>query len=486
MLGIFLVTTNAVGAVVVFCLIALVVPLPQVSDETRLRIENLVLTAIYAAAAILIGIVRGWALTRDIASWLRDGREAAAADQEAVLGAPSRLFWMQVQLWTMGALLFGLFNLRVDVGLGFLVAGIVVLAGLTVCAVTYLFAERSMRPLARRALESGVPTRLGLRTVGLRAMLAWLFGTGVAVLGIVFAAIQSLALGDQVSKLTLQLTMLVLGGTALLVGALTTWLAARASSDPVRSLRRAMAEVGRGRLDTHVDIYDGTELGILQAGFNDMVHGLRERETIRDLFGRHVGTDVARAALEGGVRLGGEVRDVAVLFVDIIGSTTLATERPPEEVVSLLNQFFDVVIDVVHEHDGWINKFEGDAALAIWGAPIEVPARNQRILAAARVMGQRLAAEVPEIAAGVGVSGGRVVAGNVGASERYEYTVIGDPVNEAARLTGHAKSVPARVVANARLLEGAGDEAAHWEPLEPVVVRGRSEPTAVMTPRAAP
>jgi adenylate cyclase len=441
-LGILLVSTNAIGAVVVFCLIALVVPLPHVEDETRLEIENLVLTAIYAAAAIAVGMVRGLTLNRDIVGWLRQGREASAADQEAVLGAPVRLFWMQVQLWALGALLFGIFNLRVDVGLGFLVAGIV--------------------------------------------SLAWLFGTGVAVLGIVFAAIQSLALGDQVSKLTLQLTMLVLASTALLVGALTTWLAARASSDPVRSLRRAVAEVGRGRLDTHVDIYDGTELGILQAGFNDMVHGLRERETIRDLFGRHVGTDVARAALEGGVRLGGEVRDVAVLFVDIIGSTTLATERPPEEVVSLLNQFFDVVIDVVHEHDGWINKFEGDAALAIWGAPIEVPARDQRILTAARVLGERLAAEVPEIAAGVGVSGGRVVAGNVGASERYEYTVIGDPVNEAARLTGHAKSVPARVVANARLLEGAGDEAAHWEPLEPIVVRGRSEPTAVMTPRDAP
>jgi adenylate cyclase len=148
-LGILLVSTNAIGAVVVFCLIALVVPLPHVEDETRLQIENLVLTAIYAAAAIAVGMVRGLTLNRDIVGWLRQGREASAADQEAVLGAPVRLFWMQVQLWAMGALLFGIFNLRVDVGLGFLVAGIVSLAGLTVCAVTYLFAERAMRPLAR-------------------------------------------------------------------------------------------------------------------------------------------------------------------------------------------------------------------------------------------------------------------------------------------------------------------------------------------------
>ena len=151
-LVILLVTTNAIGAVVVFCLIALVVPLPQVEDETRLQIENLVLTAVYAGSAILIGTVRGWALNREVVGWLRQGRDADAAEQEAILGAPVRLFWMQVQLWTVAALLFGLFNLRVDVGLGFLVAGIVALSGLTVCAVTYLIAERVMRPLARRAL----------------------------------------------------------------------------------------------------------------------------------------------------------------------------------------------------------------------------------------------------------------------------------------------------------------------------------------------
>src|SRR3712207_4884738 len=104
---------------------------------------------------------------------------------------------------------------------------------------------------------------------------------------------------------------------------------------------------------------------MLQAGFNEMMRGLRERGELRDLFGRHVGADVARRAIEKGVNLGGESRDIAVLFVDIIGSTSLAEERPPEEVVATLNRFFEVVIDVVHEYDGWINKFEGDAALAV-------------------------------------------------------------------------------------------------------------------------
>ena len=105
-------------------------------------------------------------------------------------------------------------------------------------------------------------------------------------------------------------------------------------------MRRAVAEVGEGRTDVEVRVSDGGEIGLLQAGFNRMVAGLRERERLRDLFGRQVGEDVAAAALERGVELGGEERDVAVLFIDLAGSTALASERPPAEVVAVLNAFF--------------------------------------------------------------------------------------------------------------------------------------------------
>jgi adenylate cyclase len=479
--GILLIPTNLIGAAVVYVLITLVVPIPEVADVHRAEIENLVLTLVYVPFAVLVGTLRARRLISSATVWLKERREPTPDEQRDVLRIPGRMFWQQTTLWLVGAVLFGAFNTSSGVALGLLVALIVGLTGFTVCPITYLFAERTLRPLARRALAGGVPETLRTRSVTFRAMQAWMFGSGTSVAGVVFAGINSFLIPD-VSRFRLQVTMIVLGSTALAVGGLTTWLAARATADPVRSLRRAVAEVSRGNLHTRVEIYDGTEIGVLQAGFNDMVAGLREREEIRDLFGRHVGADVARAALESGVHLGGEVRDVAILFVDIIGSTTLATERPPDEVVSLLNRFFDVVIDVVHAHDGSINKFEGDAALAIWGAPMAVPDRDARVLAAARVMGSRLAAEVPELRAGIGVSAGCAVAGNVGAAERYEYTVIGDPVNEAARLSGHAKGVPALVVANARLLRDAGDEAQRWRLLEPVTVRGRAEPTEIATP----
>ncbi len=479
-----LVLNNLLGSAVLLVLTPLLIPIGDVERDAdvRRRITEMALAAVVVGTAVTMIASRN--LMTRLLVWLEEDRIPSNTERLAVLRAPARLSGVNAALWATGAVIFGMVGWRMgSLEYGVIIAVTVSLSGLSVTSTGFLVAERALRPMARKALATGVPERLIVPSVAARSMGFWALGSGVAALGVGVAGAVALRVPKgEVTVKELAVTMIVLGGVAFLAGGWNNWLASRASSDPVRSLRLAVARVSDGDLDAHVDVYDGTEIGILQAGFNEMVHGLRERETIRDLFGRHVGSDVAKAALEGGVQLGGEIRDIAVLFVDIIGSTTLATERPPDEVVRLLNRFFDVVIDTVHEYDGWINKFEGDAALAIWGAPIAVENRDQRILTAARVMGHRLATEVPELAAGIGVSAGPAVAGNVGAAERYEYTVIGDPVNEAARLTGQAKAVPTHVVANARLLANAGDEAAHWQHLEPIVVRGRAEPTPICTP----
>jgi adenylate cyclase len=183
------------------------------------------------------------------------------------------------------------------------------------------------------------------------------------------------------------------------------------------------------------------------------------------------------------VELGGEVRDVAVLFVDVVGSTALAVSTGPQEVVRRLNAFFSVVVEVVSAYDGWVNKFEGDAALCIFGAPLDTDDAVTSALTAARELARRLS-ELP-VDAAIGVAAGSVVAGNVGAESRFEYTVIGDPVNVAARLTELAKSSTGCVLADAALLElAAPDEAAHWVTDDQVVLRGRHEPTRLACPRS--
>jgi adenylate cyclase len=318
--------------------------------------------------------------------------------------------------------------------------------------------------------------------IGTRIYLAWEFGTAVAVGGTVVVAIAYLA-GAGMSPNRMAATVIFLGVFALTVGLGTLLVAIRSVADPVSAMRGAMRRVEQGDTDVSVPVDDGSEVGLLQAGFNRMVAGLRERDRVRDLFGRHVGEEVARSALGSDAEMGGELRDAAILFVDIVGSTEFAAGRDPREVVETLNRFFGIVVEVVTLHGGWVNKFEGDAALCVFGAPTEHPDASTAALAAARSLSQRLSLELDGIAAAVGLSAGTVVAGNIGAAQRYEYTVIGDAVNEAARLTELAKSRPARVVASDSILRRASDvEARRWSVGEPVVLRGRVAATRVATP----
>lgn len=150
---------------------------------------------------------------------------------------------------------------------------------------------------------------------------------------------------------------------------------------------------------------------------------------------------------------------------------------------SHLNRFFAIVVDVIAAHGGWVNKFEGDAALCVFGAPTEQPDAAGRALAAGRMLGKRMRDEVPELQAGVGISAGPAVAGNVGAERRLEYTVVGDPVNEAARLCELAKKHPHGVLASdAILVRASASEAAGWRLEEQMVLRGRTTPTQLAIP----
>ena len=260
-----------------------------------------------------------------------------------------------------------------------------------------------------------------------------------------------------------------------------TMLFSMAVADPIRELQYAINRVRRGKVNTDVRIYDSSEIGVLQAGFNEMMRGLQERQRVSDLFGRYVGTEVARRALEEKPELGGETRHVAVLFVDVIGSTGFATEKEPQHVVKALNEFFDRVVEVVHANKGIINKFEGDAALAVFGAPRPLDDVAGHALAAARELKAKL--QGLEFAAGIGVAAGSVVAGHIGAKDRFEYTVIGDAVNQAARLTDLAKKTPGQVLTSAVTLRAANEaEQARWTMMKSVELRGRREMTQIARP----
>ncbi|WP_433337985.1 adenylate/guanylate cyclase domain-containing protein [Spirillospora sp. CA-294931] len=474
---------NLGGALVVL-LFSVVVPDPEGAVSDRLRTINLIVFGVYVVLAMPVGLVLGERFFRRVRRLVDEHDEPDRRERALLLYGPLRLMAVHLTLWGVGTVGWVVVNvpfsglLAVKLGLTSL------LGGLTTCAVVYLLTERLLRRAVTTALASGVPRRSGLPGVVARSLLAWALGTALPLLGLIVLAAGTFLIA-KVTLRDLAVAVLLLGGTALVVGLGVTYTAARAIADPVESVRRGLARVERGELDVQVPVYDASEVGLLQAGFNHMASGLREHARLQDLFGRQVGEDVARDALERGIDLGGELREVAVLFVDVVGSTRLAADRPPTEVVRLLNAFFAVVVEVVGAHGGWINKFEGDAALAIFGAPLAVDGAPSRALAAGRELAGRLRTEVPGLGAAVGVSAGGAVAGHIGAEERFEYTVIGDPVNEAARLTDLAKAVEGRVLAAGSVVEAAEPaEAARWRLGEELTLRGRTSPTRLASPLA--
>ncbi|MBB3036177.1 adenylate/guanylate cyclase domain-containing protein [Hoyosella altamirensis] len=482
LLTVFIVSANVIGVAILLALVAFVVPGPDVLRDTQFLIPNFVVVPAYVGLALLIGILWGTKRALKDLRWSREGEEPTPKEQRTALATPWRLTVIQFVLWGLATVLFTVLYGVIEPDAIAKIAFTVAAAGIVVCAISYLLSEFALRPIAAEALAAGDRPRRRVGTVG-RSLAGWCLGTGVPVAGLMIIAIAA-AIRDDVEIKQLIIAILALGAIVLCFGLLMEILTALRTIAPIRLVRAAMHRVEEGDLDAKVVVFDGTELGDLQVGFNRMADGLRDRERMRDIFGRHVGRAVAEKALSDRAELGGEERNVAVFFIDVIGSTTLAANNPPKEVVALLNRFFAVIVEEVDSHGGFINKFEGDAALAIFGAPTELNDPAGSALAAARKIMNRLKREVPDCEAGIGVAYGRAVAGNVGAHERFEYTVIGDPVNEAARLSDLSKKVPGCTVASRETIDAAKkSEAKKWASYDRVTLRGRNRETELVIPQ---
>ncbi|MGC5257332.1 adenylate/guanylate cyclase domain-containing protein [Gordonia sp. DT218] len=477
-----IVVANLIGAGVAILLTGVGIPQPSVF-QARLWWVNFLVLPVYVGAAFVVGIGLGTVVVVRDLRWAIRGRQPSARDARRTQRAPWRLVAIQGMLWGVATVMFTIMYGVLDPALIPKIFFVVALSGVVVVANSYLLVEFAMRPVLAEVISAGYGRRKrsGVRA---RSLVSWLAGSAIPITGILLVVLFGV-FRDDTDKLDLFIGVTVLAVIALGTGLILTVLSSVSITGPIRSVRSGMKRVQDGDTDVDLVVYDGTELGDLQVGFNGMVTGLRERARLQDLFGRHVGRDVAAAALQRDPELGGSERIVAVVFVDVIGSTTLASRHSPTEVVEILNRFFAVIVAAVEGRHGLVNKFEGDAVLAIFGAPIDLEDPAGAALSAARQIADGLARDVPDLAAGIGVSYGRVVAGNVGAIERFEYTVIGDAVNESARLSELAKRDPARPLASGHAVEAAGPEAARWEQQEATTLRGRTAETVVHAARIA-
>jgi adenylate cyclase len=460
---------NVVGVVIVTLTVA---AMNTTATSHQLRV---VLTATGAMVlfSMIAGVSAGAVLQRRTLRWLLRGEQPSAADARRALRMPRDLAILAGILWVIGGAVIS--SAAAVVGQdGETIAGIsggIVIAALSSAGITYLVISRVNAPVARLALAAAPPRAAPVFGVGWRLLLIWALTSGTPIVGLV------LVLTAPRSKTNILAVGVGVAIVAIVVGGYSTLLSAKSIGTPLRGMVDALHRVGEGNLDVAVQIEDAGEIGLLQSGFNDMVAGLRERERIQDLFGKHVGPAVAAEAISGGVTLSGEQRDVVALFVDIAGSTRLTRDAEPVEFVAMLNRFFSVVVDEVERNGGLVNKFEGDGALCIFGAPAELPDPASAALCTARAIRDQVD-EMGELQIGIGVASGPVVAGQIGSASRLEYTVIGDAVNEAARLTDLAKRVDGRILASDSVVEAASEEEReHWVAGRELKLRGREVPT---------
>lgn len=277
--------------------------------------------------------------------------------------------------------------------------------------------------------------------------------------------------------------------TAILSAAIVilSVMLARNITRPLAKLTAAARELRRGHFDrAHVEFDAHDEIGVLARTFNSVASSLAERERERDIFGRVVSPEVREKLLAGELGLGGETRYVAVLFSDIRGFSTMSEKMDPQDVVAMLNEYLAAMTSAVRPWHGYVNNFIGDAIVVIFGAPVgasDVEVRAARAsldmrAALATLNRRRLAEGHIELRTGIGISAGKVVAGQIGSLERMLYTVIGDAVNVAARLESETKGFPEHPILMTGRVANALRDASdlHMTSIGLRHVKGRDEP----------
>ncbi len=256
---------------------------------------------------------------------------------------------------------------------------------------------------------------------------------------------------------------------------------------PVQSLARAMEAVRNGRLETRAPVTSSDELGVLGERFNEMIEGLRERNFIRQTFGRYVPDKVAALLLANKGVVQPRLTTATILYLDIEDFTGISENRSPHEVLEMLNAFFGAAIDAVKQTGGVVYQFHGDAMLVTYNVPVADPRHADNAVLAALAI-QRAVAETTfagtRLRVRIGINTGQVVAGAVGGEDRLSYTVYGDTVNLAARLEALNKDLGTRVLVSASTVESLRDA----YPLEPkgrVMVRGKRNSVSLYALRTA-
>jgi adenylate cyclase len=453
---------NLAGAVVAFCYFRFI---DTGSNQTRVGAFEIVFSIVAFSILAFVGtwISRSW--SRPLGPWLREEiapEPAPASIRRRALLVPFAYAVHTVVGWIIAGLVWGTlwdviagrFSLVRSVRLFF---GITVIGGGVTSAFIFFAIEHVWRRFLPRFFPDGdlsavsgtprfpVRTRLlaifllvGVVPLTLLAVVS--YTSALSLLGADPATARGIV--DELRMITLSLLAI---GLVAAVG--LSVFAANSVAHPLKHLEAAMVEVGRGNLERRATVVSTDEIGTVTEGFNRMLHGLREREIVKETFGKYVTPEVRDEILAGRVRGEGELTEATILFADLRDFTPWVEATEPRQVVRDLNEYFTEMDGAIRAHRGLVLQFIGDEIEAVFGAPIRAGDHAEMAVRAALEMRTRLRAwnvrreaggQTP-LRHGIGIHTGTVLAGNIGGAERLSYALVGDPVNLASRIQGLTK-----------------------------------------------
>ncbi|HXL46942.1 MAG TPA: adenylate/guanylate cyclase domain-containing protein [Candidatus Binatia bacterium] len=330
--------------------------------------------------------------------------------------------------------------------------GITCVAGTVTAALVFFAVEHQWRRVLPSFFPGGdlsaVPGVLRLRVrTRLLVIFVMLSVIPLSVLGVLaytraaaLPGVDPVAAPRIVENMLVFIVFIVAVGTLAAIG-LSLYVAGSVAG-PLGQLQGAMRDVEHGDLETRCPVVTNDEIGAVAEGFNRMVGGLREREFLKETFGKYVSREIRDEILAGRVTLEGQTQEVTVLFADLRDFTPWVEATSPREVVHDLNAYFTEMDQAIREHRGLVLQFIGDEIEAAFGAPVAYPAHAEMAVRAALEMRRRLGAWNAErvrtgkapLRHGIGIHTGSVLAGNIGSAERHSYALVGDPVNLASRI----------------------------------------------------
>lgn len=282
---------------------------------------------------------------------------------------------------------------------------------------------------------------------------------------------------------------IILALIVLLTSILGIWFFSMSISRPIRSLVKATNQIEAGNYSIDLKPKTKDEIGLLTSSFVNMSRGLLEKERLKETFGKFVNKEVAQKAASGELKLGGERRIATIFFSDIRSFTAISENMSPEDVVEFLNAYMTRMVDCVEVTYGVVDKFIGDAIMAVWGCPITQgsPMRDADFAIRASLMMRRSLMDFnkdrgtpdkPILRIGCGINTGYVLAGQIGSAKRMEYTVIGDSVNTASRIEALNKPFGTDILISENTYKLLKDRII-VEPMQPIKVKGKVAPLQI-------